>query len=450
MIWARPWAAILAGGLILLWPALLNGGPILFSDTQAFLVQGGDWFGVWDKPFIYGPALRAADLGISLVIPAVLQGVALSAMLWRVALIFGEAPALRHLMRCALLALGSAAPWFAALLMPDIWAPITVLGLLALGLGEAGAATRTCLVLLTGFAIAVHLSHLPLAAACAGSLAAFRWRRSAVLAAPIVVALAGVLATNAMLFHRAAISPHGAVFMLARLAGDGLLEATLAARCPAANWRLCDWRGRLPTDSDAFLWAGDGPVWSDPGGPIALAPEAGEIVAATMRRDPWGVARAAGRNTVAQLGRAALGDTLTRQASGADRLGPAIEKYLGASARARFQDGLQARDRLAGFATKLNVVQTRLLIAGAFASLAIAAFGSGKIRRLAVCVLVAVLCNAAVTGALSGPHDRYQARIAWLVLLPVLLVDRKTFFFEKKNQNVYVQPRAGPLSCGPV
>ena len=165
MIWARPWAAILAGGLILLWPALLNGGPILFSDTQAFLVQGGDWFGVWDKPFIYGPALRAADLGLSLAIPAILQGVALSAMLWRVALIVGEAPALRHLMRCALLALGSAAPWFAALLMPDIWAPITVLGLLALGLGEAGAATRTCLVLLTGFAIAVHLSHLPLAAA---------------------------------------------------------------------------------------------------------------------------------------------------------------------------------------------------------------------------------------------------------------------------------------------
>ncbi len=28
--------------------------------------------------------------------------------------------------------------------------------------------------------------------------------------------------------------------------------------------------------------------------------------------------------------------------------------------------------------------------------------------------------NAFATGALSGPHDRYQARIAWLVLLPPL------------------------------
>ena len=37
------------------------------------------------------------------------------------------------------------------------------------------------------------------------------------------------------------------------------------------------------------------------------------------------------------------------------------------------------------------------------------------------CVLVGVLANAAATGALSGPHDRYQARIAWLLPLAGLL-----------------------------
>ena len=34
--------AIAAGGLLLAWPALLNGYPIVFSDTHAFLVMGGD------------------------------------------------------------------------------------------------------------------------------------------------------------------------------------------------------------------------------------------------------------------------------------------------------------------------------------------------------------------------------------------------------------------------
>ena len=43
------------------------------------------------------------------------------------------------------------------------------------------------------------------------------------------------------------------------------------------------------------------------------------------------------------------------------------------------------------------------------------------LRGLAVLALIGVLANAAATGALSGPHDRYQARIAWLVVLPPLL-----------------------------
>jgi hypothetical protein len=45
------------------------------------------------------------------------------------------------------------------------------------------------------------------------------------------------------------------------------------------------------------------------------------------------------------------------------------------------------------------------------------------VRRLglAVCVLVGITANAATTGALSGPHDRYQARIAWLLPLAALL-----------------------------
>src|ERR1700744_6007366 len=33
---------------------------------------------------------------------------------------------------------------------------------------------------------------------------------------------------------------------------------------------------------------------------------------------------------------------------------------------------------------------------------------------LAAAVLLALLVNAAITGGLSGPHDRYQSRIMWL------------------------------------
>lgn len=419
--WPKHLAAIMVGAALLLWPGIVNGGPILFSDTEGFLAQGSLWFDVWGKPFIYGPALTAAHAGISLFIPMALQGMTLSALLWRVQRLVCRTGPLRHVAVCGALAVGSAAPWFASLLMPDIWAPITVLGLLALALGEDGPWTRTGLIVLTGFAIAVHLAHLPLAAACAGVLALFRWRRAVVLATPIGLALVALLATNAVVFGRMSVSPHGAVFALARLSANGLLGPTLAAHCPQSQWRMCAWQGRLPDNSDAFLWAGDGPVWGDPTSPAALPPEARAIIADTLLRDPLGVARAAASDTVAQLQRVALGDVLTRAAMGPN-IGQTIARDLGPMAQARFDATLQSQDRLAPIGTFLNAFQVPLLAVGALSSVGVAFLGLRQARILAVCVLAAVLANAAGTGALSGPHDRYQARIAWLFFLPGIAV----------------------------
>jgi hypothetical protein len=44
------------------------------------------------------------------------------------------------------------------------------------------------------------------------------------------------------------------------------------------------------------------------------------------------------------------------------------------------------------------------------------------LRVLAATVAVAILANAAVCGAVSSPHDRYGARLAWIATLAVVLV----------------------------
>jgi hypothetical protein len=422
--WSRA-ASIVAGALLLLWPVGLNRYPMLFSDTDAFLVQGGEWFAIWDKPFVYGPALTTASAGISLLLPALLQGLAVSAVLWLVAGALQRRGPLRHLLLCAVLAAGSAAPWFAGLLMPDIWAPVAVLCLALLGFAELPRVTRLGIVVVATFAIAVHLAHLPVAACCAVVVVVLAWRRTAWVAAPIVLAVALLLATNLAVFSRFSVSPHGAVFALARLAGDGLVEGTIAARCPQANWRLCGWQGRLPRDSDDFLWSGDGPVWSGPGGPIALAPEAAAIVAATIRRDPVGVARAALGNTIEQLHRVALGDVLTAAAMG-PRIGQTVGRFMGPGEQDRLLATRQAQDTLAPVAIRLNAAHVILLVLGALISLGTTIVGPPTARGLAVCILVGILANAAATGALSGPHDRYQARIAWIVLIPAILLTPPT------------------------
>ncbi len=44
-----------------------------------------------------------------------------------------------------------------------------------------------------------------------------------------------------------------------------------------------------------------------------------------------------------------------------------------------------------------------------------------RLRPFAVCAVCLVLANALICGALSGPYDRYQSRVEWLIPLCVLL-----------------------------
>ena len=162
----RVGAAVLTGALLLIWAAFFNGYPLLFSDSGGFLHQTLGPLMLWDKPYVYGPFLHAFHWRISLWGPVVAQGLILSHLLWLTQrVVRGDATPLWHFGLCAFAALATAAPFSAALLMPDIFAPIVVLGLFLLGFG-GGALTRFergYLVALVALGIAAHLAHLPLA-----------------------------------------------------------------------------------------------------------------------------------------------------------------------------------------------------------------------------------------------------------------------------------------------
>ncbi len=413
-------AAILAGAVLLAWPALVNLYPIVFSDTHAFLVMGGEPQMVWDKPFVYGPVLRLLHLNVSLWLPLAAQVAMVSHLLWLARSAFAPATVRFHLLLCAGLGLFSAAPWVASLLMPDILAPVAVMCLFLLGFGGLGWGQRVWLMVLGSFAIGSHLSHLPLAAVVTGLSLVLGGRR--VVMVPLAAAVGLLLASNAIGHGKFGISPYGSVFALARLISDGPAQRVLARQCRDAGWRMCDWQGRFPADSDLFLWDGKGPVWSTPGGAVALAPEASAIVRQTLWQEPVAVLLSAVGNAAEQLGRVRLGDTL-----GTDSLETSItgsfRAYFPAAEMARFRGGLQMGERLRDVAAPFNPVHIAVLVLGAGATLVIAWWRRGRLEgRLAVLVLAGVLVNAGVSGALSRPHDRYQARIAWLVLLPPLLM----------------------------
>jgi hypothetical protein len=413
--------AVLAGALLLAWPALLNFYPILFSDTHAFLVQAGQPRMVWDKPWVYGPFLHVLHQGISLWLPLAAQVLILSHLLFAIGGILGPRRPLDHVLLCLVLAIGSAAPWYASLLMPDIFAPVAVLCVFGLACGERlGRGLRIWMALLGIFAVASHLSHLLVAAACIAAVAVLRWRRTGWAALPLLGAVAILLATNMVGYGRFALSPYGSVFALARLVADGPAADTIRAECPQSGWLLCAWADRLPANSDDFLWDGKGPVWTAPDGPAGLAPEAGAILRQTVLRDPLGVARVMAANAGRQLVMTGLGDVLRPDWLEQTVLG-SLRAYLAPAEQDRFFAARQMRGTLVAAASPFNLPHAVLLGLGAAATIVLALRRQDRLlAAFSVLVLAGVLANAVATGALSGPHQRYQARIAWLLLLPPL------------------------------
>lgn len=425
--------AILAGALLLVWPAFLNGYPLVFSDTGAFLHQtapppSGPLV-IWDKPHVYGPLLHAFHWRVTLWGPLLAQGLMLSWLLWLTqrALRGGATPG-AHLLVCAGTALLTTAPFTAALLMPDILAPAVLLALLLRGFARETLRLPETIALgvLASLGIAAHLSHLPLAVAVVLLVLLVTRRALPTLrvAVPLLAALLILLGTNLWGHGRAALSPHGATFALARLQADGPAAAVIRERCPAAGWYLCAFADRFPMDSDVFLWSPDSPVNRAPDGTARflggalLSAEAGVIVGETLRSRPLEVAQAMLQNAFAQLVTATAGDTLVDDHLRA-AVRPRIAEALPARELAAYDAALQPRGALPAAAAPFLWPHAPVLLLGAaLATLAWwRAARASDMRRLGlvVGVLVGVAANAFATGALSKPHLRYEARILWLM-----------------------------------
>jgi hypothetical protein len=218
----------------------------------------------------------------------------------------------------------------------------------------------------------------------------------------------------------------------------------LRDHCPTAGWYLCDFIDQMPMDSDHFLWSPESPV--RPVGSVRLAPEAREVVAATLHDYPLAVARAALGNWIEQLYLVRVGDTLDNLDLDqfADQV---LARGFPLRERAAFEAGAQMRgdlERLAAPFLQLHVpallVSLPVILAGWWR---LARRGDGPRLGLVLCVLVGVIANALATGALSKPHLRYQARIVWLLPLGAVLAFWPPSGGDGQHRTTPVAPQPG-------
>ncbi|MBL0925767.1 MAG: hypothetical protein IBJ12_15045 [Sphingomonadaceae bacterium] len=451
------------------WPALYNGAAFFFPDTQTYLRGAGTsvyeltgWETDWsDRHSLVREAVenpedgggRATDtaeddpqqlahpvlLGRSvyyglLILPFLtlfgsLGGVFVQAglavlVIWitlrALGLGQGGHHAIRVLAAAAALAAFTSLPFFVSLLMPDVFTGFAVAMALSalIGWKRLGTFEKVALASIAGFASMFHSSNiLILGAMLVLGLAVWLFGRGVQIAGIMVLAIAATTGVvSERIFMRAVEAQLGEPpirppFLTARLINEGPALKLLRERCPQIGLEACHFRDRMPQDSDTFLWSlrpAEG-VFSVESHAVQrrLAEQDSRLAWETFRAYPIEVIRHSAVASVRQLFMVKA-DIFNLHPSEVGELPPRYAQELSRSRSAAGKMPMQFFD--------IGIYVTALMAAGLL--LFILVRGRSREHRVAAFLLFGtIFANALITGALSKPHNRYNARLLWVLPL---------------------------------
>jgi hypothetical protein len=430
---ASIWIAAVLIPLFLIAPALWNGYPLLQWDTGGYLARWYEGYLVPSRSTLFGLYLHfgeGSDFWLNLA------GQAL-ATLWILQLtlrVLGLAQPFRLMAISLSLVLTTALPWLASMLLTDIFAGLSVLSLFILVLhrDRISAIEKCLLFVFTAFSAATHSATLGVLF----GLCALGWIARPALGKTIALAglvqgsltiVAGalmLLAANFALSGQLAWTPGGVGVAFGRMLQDGIVTQYLRDHCPHEKLKLCPYRNELPATADEFLWGHS--MFDELGRFKGLNDEMGHIVTGALADYPAWQAEAALKATAQQLVDVATGEGTVGWLPHTYAI---IKYYIPSQAAPMNAAHQQHWDINFAAVNRLHVP-----VALGSTALVVGMFGYALIRRrrdeltmLAATVTFTLLGNALICGVISGPHDRYGARMAWLATLTVLLAISRYF-----------------------
>jgi hypothetical protein len=430
-VWLR--LAALALPLLMIAPAFWNGYPLLQWDTGGYLARWYEGYLVPSRSTVLGLYLHAGESSAFWMNLAVQSFVTL----WLLQLtlrVLGLMQTFRFVAISLLLILSTALPWLASMLLTDIFAGLAVLSLFILMIcgDRISWLERWALFVFTAFASATHSATFGvLFGLClVGWLARpFLGKRIplAGLAQGSLTLLAGglmLLSANYALSGNWAWTPGGYGVAFGRMMQDGIVARFLNDHCPRERFKLCPYRNELPATADEFLWGKS--VFNSLGRFEGMNDEMSYIVVHALADYPGWQAQAA---------LAAMGAQLMHVATGEGTSGwiphtyGIIERYIPSQVAPMRAARQQNWDIHFEYVNWLHtpVALISMLALAALLAHALARRRLDDLTLLATTVTLALLGNAFICGVISGPHDRYGARLVWLASFVVLIALTRSF-----------------------
>ena len=346
-------------------------------------------------------------------------------------------------------------PFFTAFIMPDVFTALAIVaaGTLFFFPHALSRIATWSLSALIAYAVTAHTSNLLVVAAAVvvGALL-IAWtttireglRRAIPGGAALLAGVAMTMAGGQVLAQEFGHPIRNPPFLLARVLVDGPGLAYLEQVCPDAGYVSCELVDRQREQklySEGFMWPHVGifpfSPRHDPARREQFYAEQWRIVLGTIEHDPIGQASASAKNALWQLVmfkvRPEMNDALVdvlrlplRRAGITASLTPNVDACLAG-------DGQGCNLTVRGWMWRYLQLWQHAVVA--LASLLIAyrllpglasgfrqpALSRDQLFALFACCLV--VTNAVVCGVLSGPYNRYQARVVWLIPLASMLLE---------------------------
>nr|WP_240536190.1 hypothetical protein [Bradyrhizobium cosmicum] len=414
-------------------PALWNGYPLLQWDTGGYLARWYEGYLVPSRSTVFGIYLHYGE-SFGFWINLALQSLATLWLLQLTLRVLGLLQTFRFVAISLLLILSTALPWLASMLLTDIFAGLSILSLflLVVGASRTSGLEKIALFVFTAFAAATHSATLGvlLGLCVAGWMARpFVGRRLPIagLAQASLTIVAGglmLVAANHALSGKWAWTPGGTGVAFGRMMQDGIVARFLNDHCPRETFKLCPYRNELPATADEFLWGKS--VFNTLGRFDGLNDEMGAIVVESLKDYPAWQTGAALRAMGQQLLHVATGEGTTvwipHTYGIIERYIPSQTAPMRAARQQHWELSFDAINRLHVPVALISMLGLLALLAHSLAHRRI-----DDLTLLAATVTLALLGNAFICAVISGPHDRYGARMVWVATFVVLMALARRF-----------------------